>query len=342
MTRIGLIGAGAIGHTHAHTVATTDGFELAGIADPTDAGAELAAQFGTTHHRDHRGLWDDIPPDAVIIATPNDLHVPIALELVAAAIPMLVEKPIATTAAKARTLVAAAERAGVPVLVGHHRRYHPVVRRAKEIIASGRLGRIVAVSATAFVSKPDEYFEVAWRRARGTGGPFLINLIHEVDLLRHLVGEITSVSALASSATRGLEVEDTGAVIFGFDTGAVASLAISDAVAGPWSWDLTAGDSPRFPTHPVESHRIGGESASLTLPTLELWEHDGPRSWTSPLHAVHDEAGPGDPYKAQLQHLGDVVAGRAVPLVSAHEGTRDLEVVEAVARSAATGQAVDV
>jgi len=340
--RIGLVGGGVIGRTHAQTIAATAGFDLAGIADPHPGGAGLAREFDTPHHSDHRSLLAAGPLDAVIVATPNQLHVPIGLDVVAAGVALLVEKPIATTSDEARVLIASSDAAGVPVLVGHHRRHHPVIRRAKEIIASGRLGRIVAVSGAAVMRKSDDYFDVEWHRTRGTGGPFLINLIHEVDLLRHLVGEITSVAALASSAARGLEVEDTGAIAFAFATGALASLTISDAVAGPWSWDLSAGDSARFPLHDVAALRIGGESASLALPTLELWEHDGPCSWTTPMRAQRQAILPGDPYVAQLWHLGDVAAGRAEPLVSAREGARDLEVVEAVMRSAATGAAVAV
>ncbi|QAY59297.1 Gfo/Idh/MocA family oxidoreductase [Microbacterium protaetiae] len=342
MMRIGLIGAGVIGRTHAQAIASTEGFELTSVADPFSSGAELATDFGATHHRDHRDLLAAGGLDAVIVATPNDLHVPVGLDVIAAGLPLLVEKPIATTSMQARVLVDAAAAARVPVLVGHHRRYHPVVRRAKEIIDSGRLGRIVGVSATAFMRKPPDYFDIAWRRERGTGGPFLINLIHEIDLLRHLIGEVTSVSAFASSAARSFEVEDTGAVIMSFDGGALGSLAISDAVAAPWSWDLTAGDSSRFPMRDVESHRIGGESASLTLPTLQLWEHDGAPSWTMPQHVIRQNVPRDDPYAAQLRHLGEVVTGDVQPLVSAAEGARDLEVVEAVMRSATTGAVIAV
>ncbi|GAA3756586.1 Gfo/Idh/MocA family oxidoreductase [Microbacterium kribbense] len=340
--RVAVVGAGVIGRTHARTIARTSGFSLAGIADPFPSGAELAQEFGTTHYRDHRELLSAERPDAVIVATPNALHVPIALASVAAGIPTLVEKPIATTSHEANSLVEAADAASVPVLVGHHRRYHPVVQRAKDLIAGGRLGRIVAVSATAFMSKPEEYFDVAWRKATGSGGPFLINLIHEVDLLRHLVGEIVAVSAMATSATRGFDVEDTGAITVAFGSGALATIAISDTVAGPWSWDLTAGDSPRFPVHAVNSHLIGGETASLTLPALEVWEHDGVRSWTTPLRSQHTIVAAGDPYVAQLRHLGEVASGRAQPMVSAREGLRDLQVVEAIIRAAATGVTINL
>lgn len=340
--RIGLIGAGAIGRTHIDTIEATDGFELAGIADPFDAAASLAATSGTTHYRDHRELLAAQRPDAVIVATPNELHVPQALDAVAAGIPVLVEKPVATTHVEALELVTASESARVPVLVGHHRRHHPVTIRAKEIVASGLLGRIAAVSATYFLSKPDDYFDTPWHRTPGTGGTFLINLIHEIDLMRHLVGEIVAVSAMASSAVRGLQVEDTGALSFAFANGALGSLVISDTAAGPWSWDLTAGDSPRFPAHDVESHRIGGVEASLTIPTLDVWRHDGERTWTNPLRPARERIAPASPYTRQLQHFGEVAAGRAAPLVSAREGARNIAVMEAVEAAVATGATTHV
>lgn len=340
--RIAVVGAGAIGATHAETIATTDGFELAGVVDPFDAGLALATRHGTRRFDDCSALIRSGAVDAAIIATPNELHVPMALELVTAGVPVLVEKPVATSLAEAMTLVTAAESTGVPVLVGHHRRYHPVLRRAKQIVDAGTLGRIVAVSVTYFLSKPDDYYDIAWHRTAGTGGTFLINLIHEIDMLRHLVGDITAVSALASSAARGLQVEDTGSLSFAFEGGALGALVLSDTAAGPWSWDLTAGDSPRFPAHDVESHRIGGTHASLTIPTLDIWRHTGERSWTTPMHPTREPWHPASPYAGQLLHFRDAIEGRAEPLVSAREGAANLAVMEAVAASVQTGRVVAV
>lgn len=340
--RIAVIGAGAIGRTHIDAIAQTDGVVLSAIADPFDAGARLAAQANAAHYGDHRALVDADPPDAAIIATPNELHVPQALDFIEAGIPVLVEKPVAGSLDEARTLVAASQAHGVPVLVGHHRRYHPVTVRAKEIVDSGALGRIVAVGATYFLAKPDDYFETPWHRTPGTGGAFLINLIHEIDMLRHLVGEVSTVSAMSSNAVRGLEVEDTGAVSFAFANGALGSIVISDAVAGPWSWDLTAGDSPRFPVHGVESHRIGGTEASLTVPNLDVWRHDGSPDWTTQMRPVREQVASSSPYHAQLRHFADVVAGRTEPLVGAREGAQNLAVLEAIVTAAHTGTAVEI
>jgi predicted dehydrogenase len=340
--RIAVIGAGAIGLTHCQAIAATEGFALAGIADPFAAGAALAARFGAAHYRDHRALIDAERPDGAIVATPNETHVPIALDCLAAGIPVIVEKPLAGSVAEAEPLLAAERRTGLAVLVGHHRRHHPFLSRAREIVAAGELGRLVCVSATACLMKPDDYFAPAWRRTPGVGGTFLINLIHEIDLLRFIAGEIVSLSAFASSAARGLPVEDTGAITFAFDNGALASLVVSDTAAGPWSWDLAAGDSPRFPVHDVDSHRFVGTEAALTLPRLEVWRHDGPRDWTTPMTMTRDTTAREDPYVRQIRHFRAVVQEGAPTHVGAIEGACNLAVMEAVRQSVESGCSAEV
>jgi predicted dehydrogenase len=69
----------------------------------------------------------------------------------------------------------------------------------------------------------------------------LTNLIHDLDLLRHLCGEVRQVQAITSNAIRGFANEDCAAVLLQFDNGALGSLTGSDAVAAPWSWELDSG-----------------------------------------------------------------------------------------------------
>ena len=96
----------------------------------------------------------------------------------------------------ARSLSRPARSANVPILVGHHRRHNPIMRKAAEIIAGGGIGRVVAANGLWLSHKPKDYFDVAWRREAG-GGPVLINAIHDIDCLRMLCGDVESVSAAA-------------------------------------------------------------------------------------------------------------------------------------------------
>ena len=95
-------------------------------------------------HASLAGLFAADRPDGVILATPNRLHVEQGLECVAAGIPALIEKPVAHAYAEGLRLCEAAERAGVRLLVGHHRRHSPILHTAVEIVNSGVLGRLVA------------------------------------------------------------------------------------------------------------------------------------------------------------------------------------------------------
>ena len=105
--RIGLIGAGVIGRTHAATITASQNCTLAAIADPSDAGRALAGELGAAWYPDLAAMLDGETLHGVIVATPNDLHLPNALEAMARGIPVLVEKPVTTTVEQGQALAAA-------------------------------------------------------------------------------------------------------------------------------------------------------------------------------------------------------------------------------------------
>lgn len=337
--RIGVVGAGIIGLKHIETILRTPGFRLAGIVDPGPRAGEVAARFGVPLFADLGAMLAARAVDGAVVATPNELHAEAAIALLEAGLPALVEKPVVGTAGEADALLAAIRRTGVPVLVGHHRRHHPIVRAAKAAIDGGLIGRLVAASVICSLYKDEDYFDVLWRRRPGTGGPLMINLIHEVDLMRHLFGDVSSVAALSSNAVRGLEVEDCAGAVLRFAAGGMATMMISDVAVGPWAWDITAGENPaRFPAHAAQSHFFAGSEGGLSLPDLAHWSHRGTRSWYHALDRRTLPHGSDDCYEAQLLHFGSMIAGEAEPLVSADEGVRSLATIEAIRKAAQTGR----
>ncbi len=277
------------------------------------------------------------PPDGVIVATPNQLHVEHGLACLGAGLPLLVEKPIADEARTARGLVEEAERLGIPLLVGHHRRHNPIVQAAKARIDSGAIGEVVAVQAACWLYKPDSYFDAAWRTREGAG-PVFINLIHDIDLLRFLLGEVREVQAFDSRKTRGHEVEDSAAILLRFETGALATVTVSDAIVAPWSWELTAAENPVYPATGQACYLIGGTRGSIEVPAGRIWFQKGERSWWRPLEQETYEVERRDPLDLQLSHFCEVIAGRAEPLVSGREALRSLRVIEAVKAAAGSGR----
>jgi len=337
---LAVAGAGLIGKRHVTAIAEAgEAARLHTIVDPAPAARDYAASLGVPWFASLSDMFDAATPDGVILATPNAMHVDNALECVARGTPALVEKPISVDTTSARTLVEAAERTDVPILVGHHRRHNPLIAAAKAQIDSGAIGSIVAVHGMAWLYKPDDYFDVAWRREAGAG-PVFINLIHDVDLLRHLCGEIVSVQALDSNAVRGNAVEDSAAILLRFESGALGTISVSDTVVAPWSWELTAKENPAYPPTAEACYVIGGTHGSLELPNLRLWSNPDKRGWWEAIDDAAIVVEAEDPLVRQIRHFTRVIRDGDPPLVSGREGLRTLAVIEAVKRAAATGETV--
>jgi predicted dehydrogenase len=339
--RIAVIGAGLIGQRHVELVSQSLECDLVAVVDPDQRAATIAGAAGVPWHQTLDDLLASDPLDGAIIATPSELHVSHATACIAAGVAVLVEKPIATTVADGLRLAEAAEATGVPLLAGHHRRHSPVLATAREIVRSGVLGDLVAVTATTLFVKPPDYFEAApWRRQPG-GGPILINLIHDIDALRMLVGEVVMVQAMASSHVRRFPVEDTVAVTLRFASGALGSVLVSDAAASPLSWELTTGEDPTFPRHDGrDCYVIAGTRGSLAVPTMRLRTYDGEPSWKEPARTSIAAVRPADPLSRQLEHFGDVIRRAAEPEVSGRDAVGSLRVTLAIEEAARTGHPV--
>ncbi|MEY4748239.1 MAG: hypothetical protein RIQ60_453 [Pseudomonadota bacterium] len=348
-TRIAVAGAGYIGQAHMAAAQASATVQLSAIVDPSPAAAAVAAQAGVPLYASIEALIaKDRPdrPDGIVLATPNQLHVPQALQCLAAGLPMLLEKPIAPTVAEAETLVAAAAVPGaVPVLIGHHRAHSPIMAKARQVVESGVLGRLVAVMGSATFFKPDHYFaDGPWRRELG-GGPILINMIHEVHNLRILCGEIVAVQAFASHAVRGFAVEDTVSINLRFASGALGSFLLSDTAACPRSWEQTSQENKAYASYEDEDcYVVTGTNGSLSVPTMRLKTYPRPedRSWWKPFEVGVVGMVRDDPIKHQMEHFGAVVRGQAQPLVSARDGLANLRVTEAIALAATQGTTIEL
>lgn len=339
---IGVIGAGLIGRKHVAKLAGHGDFVLVGIADVNIE--RVAAEHPATRvYADYRQLLDEARPEAVIIASPNQLHAEQGIECARRGIHILIEKPVTDTMETAAALMAEVRKAGIRSLVGHHRRHHQQVKVLKAILQEKRIGDIVGVSAIWATHKPASYFEAAPWRTQVGGGPILINLIHEIDFLRFTLGEIVAVEAIASNRQRGFEVEDTAAALIEFDCGALGTFLLSDSAVSPWTTEQGLGEAPEFPFSGENSYRLLGSRGAIEFPALVQWSqaHDA-QDWNQPVLARRIHATSIDPYVVQLDHLRDVVRGTVPSLQPVEDGARTLIATLAVAEAGATGRRIDL
>ncbi|MFJ2975449.1 Gfo/Idh/MocA family protein [Kluyvera sp. NPDC087067] len=329
--RLAVIGAGAIGRKHIDVINQTPQAELVALADPSTQAENLAKDLGVAWYADINEMLDNEKPQGVINATPNTLHVPCAIACVERGIPVLVEKPVAESAERAQQLVDAANRHGVPVLVGHHRRHNALTAAAKKLIDSGELGNIVAVSAHWILQKPDDYFDVSWRREPGAG-PLLVNLVHDIDLLRYLLGEINKVQAMTSNATRGFANEDSAVVNLRFASGALGSAVLSDCGVSPWSWEMNSAENEVYAHAPENCYLISGSKGALAMPQMRWWRYGEQSGWHAPLlqETLNIEAI--DPFILQLRHFLQVIRGEVAPIIDANDALKSLKVIDAIRR----------
>jgi len=315
---------------------------LAAIVDTSDAARQLAADAQVGFYTSVQELLNQNAPDGVLIATPTHLHVEQGLQCIEADCPVLVEKPIPTTAVDAAELVRRGKSRGVAILVGHHRRHNPLIQKAYDLIKAGEIGEVRSAQGTCWLYKPDDYFEIApWRKKVGAG-PISVNLVHDVDLMRYLMGNVVQVQASASKSIRGYENEDVAAAVLSFENGVVATIAVSDSVVAPWSWELTASENPRYPATNQSCLLIGGSKGSISIPDLTVWTHQGERSWWAPISATSYPQTVSDPLIHQIEHFSQVIAGKAEPLVSGLEGMKTLQVIEAIQISAEQKRTIDI
>jgi predicted dehydrogenase len=211
--RIALVGSGFMGRAHAmafNAVGRTFDLPVAPVLDliadrDAETAAAAAASLGFTRSTgDWRAAVADPDIDLVAVATPNLLHAPIALAAIAAGKPVYCEKPLATTIAEAQAMTDAAEAAKLATAVGFTYLYNPMIAVARELIASGEIGRVTAfrgIHAEDFMASPDAPFN--WRcEAEQAGGALADIGSHIIAMARHVVGEIDNVCGQLDTAHR--------------------------------------------------------------------------------------------------------------------------------------------
>jgi UDP-N-acetyl-2-amino-2-deoxyglucuronate dehydrogenase len=331
---IAVIGCGGIGHTHARAARDLSGARLVGVSSrDADKARRVAEAEGCRHTSDAAALIADPEVALVTIATSSGSHAALALQALAAGKHVVIEKPLAMTAADGRRVIATAAERGLTLSVIFQRRFEPGFQAVAAAVASGALGRVRLIEASCPYFRPQSYYDsAAWRGTIADDGGALMNQgIHLVDLLLWVGGPARRVVAQVATQAHRMEAEDLALAVVSLDSGALATLLAST--------NLT----PGFP----HALNVYGEHGAIRTEGGAVTHWSVPGS-DAPAAVVNSAgaASPGGAFWSLAQHraqLADVVAaireGRA-PAITGQDGLRAVALVEAVYEAARTGQAV--
>ena len=337
MIHIGIIGGGNISDTHARAAREIDGVQIAAIYGRNrEKTARLAQAYGGTVYDDLPAFLGHKPMQIVLIGSPSGLHAEQGIAAARCGLHVLTEKPIDITTERADALIAECERASVKLGVFFQDRVAPGIRKLKDLVDAGKLGKPILISGRVKWFRPPEYYRGS--RWRGTwtldGGGALMNQgVHTVDLLLWLMGDVRRVSARATTALHDIEVEDTVVATLEFASGAIGTLEAATSVYPGYRRrvELTGSEG----TITLEQDRI--VAADLHTPLadrFEQFEATGNSAATSPI--VSDVSG----HKKIIEDFLRAIETDTQPICDGREGRRSVEVVQAIYESSRTGRPV--
>ncbi len=228
-----IIGPGKVGHIHARILAALPGARLAAVCGRNaERTAAFAAQYGAQPYTDLPALLADPAVDAAIICTPHPQHAEQAVAVLRTGRHVLVEKPMAVTPAECDAMIEAAAYGGAKLGVVSQRRWYEPVRRVKDAIDAGKIGRPILGTVTVLGWRGPEYYAMdPWRgKWDAEGGGVLVNQTsHQLDLFQWFMGPVEEVCGYWDNLTHPyIEVEDTAVAALRFRNGALGSLVVSN------------------------------------------------------------------------------------------------------------------
>jgi predicted dehydrogenase len=342
--RLVVIGLGLIGKVHAKTLKEVPECDLVAVCDADEKGKQVAETVETKYYSNYQEMIEREKPDGAVLAVPNHLHAPVGVECMQRGLHLLVEKPIALTVSDADLLIEAGKKYHKQILVGHMRRFNPVVEATRDMVKGGQLGKLIGATILLTGLQPPDYFN-SWKAFKaGGGGPVFMNLIHDVDTLMYICGDVVRIYAEASNKGRNLEVEDTVTAALRLENDVLANIFLSDCVPSTTSWQTTTREKNSFFYTPSNCYHFYGTEASLDFPHLKKWFYpdQSKLGWLHPISGEEIHIVPADPITRELSHFCKVVAGEETPLISGEEGKKTLEVILALKKSAEIGQPIDL
>ena len=324
--KVGLVGAGFMGVTHAAGWAETEAELIGIVAETTAEATALAKQYNLKIYPDLASMLPDV--DVVDICTPTHLHHEMTLQAAAAGKDIICEKPLARTTVQAREMIDACRAAGVKLLVAHVVRFFTEYAMAKASVVRGEVGKPGVIRLNRGSFRPKKPAGTWFLDESKSGGILMDLMIHDFDYARWIAGDVESVFAKKVTTTNPNAPVDYGLAILKHRNGTLTH------IVGSWAYP-----PPTFRTR-VEIAGDGGLiefDSSDTAPITNLVAK--PRS-DSPDVGLPSSPVAESPYTTQIKEFYSVLLGEKHPRIEAGDGMAAVQIAEAAIQSAATGKAV--
>ncbi len=338
MIRIAISGAGAITErAHIPALRSVAEAQIVAIQSRTAEKADRVARALWPDDAGRPKIYSDFDemlarerPDAVGIFTPNRLHCEYSVKALEAGAHVLVEKPMAPTAAAARMMVDSARKARRVLMVAMQRRFGGVERAIKDALASGAIGKPNFIRARLSHGGPNLWApgQTWFTTASEAGGGAMLDLgVHVADLAIWFMGEIDSVTGAVGTLAKPIEVDDTGAMILHFKSGAIGVVEASWSSMPPLSAIEIYGSEGRvmagYPRNDISILKADGSPAP-GFSRDEVMGRFDPRDFLAPSREL------------AVAFIGSI-QGRVKPSPDGDDGLRAVEAIEACYRSSRTG-----
>lgn len=335
----GIIGCGVIADFHANALfGLPEEAVLVGVADARLPAAERFArekQVRAFESVDELLACPEI--DVVTICVPSGLHAELAIKAANAGKHIIVEKPMAITKEQLDAMEEACERNGVMLSSVAQSRFTSGVRKAKQAIEEGYLGKLVCADVYMKFNRSQEYYNTGgWRgtKAMDGGGALMNQGIHGVDLLLYLAGDVKSVYAVSKTLARQIEVEDTLSAVVEFKSGATGVIQATTSVYPGYPRRLELnGDKGTIVLE--EGNLIRWDMEDTTLPAVTL-KSNVRSSASAPTDFSADN------HTKQFKDVIQALRGGTKPLVDLREGRRAVDLILAIYQSAEEKRVIEL
>ncbi len=344
--RIAIVGPGKVAHLHAKALMNTENAELVAVCGRTAAKtAAFAAQYGIHPWQDEEEMIRKDNIGALIVCTPHPNHRDPVVKAARVGVHCLIEKPMTVSLQDCDAMLEAARQHGVTLAVVSQRRFYEPVKRMKEAIDQGKIGRPVLGHIIVYGWRDEAYYRSdPWRGKWDTeGGGILVNQApHQLDLFQWLMGPIEQVYGLTRNLNHPyIEVEDTAVAVVQFKGGAVGNIVLSNSqkpgIYGKIHIHGSNGASVGAQTEGGAMF-IAGQTSVLEPPVNDIWTIPGeekfPEKWEIEDRELFNRIDAAEYYiRLQVGDFVDAVLAGRQPLVSGEEGRKTVELFTAIYRS---------